>query len=112
MIPRSGGPPLGRHGFAPRTRTHPRRRGPRSAADDAQLAGLVVEDDRAVRAADDDVLDPGAVAPREVDPGLDAEGHPGLERLAVAGDEVRLLMALEPDSVTRPVEEVLLVALA
>ena len=46
-----------------------------SAVDDQQVAGQLVEDDRPVLAADDDVLDPGAVPALEVDPGLHAERH-------------------------------------
>ena len=41
----------------------------------------------------------------EVDPGLDRERHPFPERLAVAGDDVRVLVALEADPVPGPVEE-------
>src|SRR4051812_41653621 len=84
----------------------------RSAVDDPQLPGLVVQDDRAGRTADDDVLDPGAVASRHVDPRLDAEGHPRRERLAVARDEVWVLVTLQPDPMAGPVEELLAVALA
>ena len=70
-----------------------------------------LSDDRAVGAAHDDVLDAGAVLADEVDPGFDREGHPLPQRLAVAGDDVRLLVALEPDPVTGPMEERVAVAL-
>ncbi len=58
-----------------------------------------------VGAADDDVLDARAVLADQVDPGLDREGHPLAKRLAVAGDDVRVLVALEADAVPGPVEE-------
>ena len=53
----------------------------RSAVDHVQLARRLVELDRAVRPAHDDVLDPGAVLAREVDPGLHGEGHARPQRL-------------------------------
>ena len=70
-----------------------------------ELARRLVEHDRPVLAADDDVLDPGAVLAREVDPGLDAEGHPGTQRQVVARDDVRVLVPLETDAVPSPMEE-------
>src|SRR6478609_470150 len=90
-------------------RSRARRRG--SAVDDVQLARRFVERDRAVRAADHDVLDPGAVFADEVDPGLDREGHPLAKRLPVAGDDVGVLVAFEADAVTGPVEEGVAIAL-
>ena len=50
-------------------------------------------------------------SPDEVDPGLDREGHPLAKRLAVAGDDVRVLVAFEPDAVPGSVEERVAVAL-
>jgi hypothetical protein len=58
----------------PRPPVRGRRIG-RSAVDDEQLPGRLVEHVRSIRAADDNVLDPGSVATTEIDPGLDAEGH-------------------------------------
>src|SRR6188472_2765734 len=74
-------------------------RRPGSAVDDVQVARRFVERDRAIRAADHDVLDAGPVLAHEVDPGLDREGHPFAERLAVAGDDVGVLVAFETDPV-------------
>ena len=45
-------------------------------------------------------------------PGSMLNAKPRRERLAVAGDEVRLLVALEPDPVPEPVEERIAVAAA
>src|SRR4029079_2441538 len=59
-----------------------------SAVDDVQLARGLVEPDGAIRAADHDVFDPGAVFLDEVDAGLDRERHPLAKRLVVAGDDV------------------------
>src|SRR5262245_65022403 len=82
------------------------------AVDHAQGPGRVVQHDGTVGTTDDDVLDPGAIAAREVDPRLDAECHPRAERLVVAGHQVRVLVALEADSVPGPVDERLAIALA
>src|SRR6185312_2838929 len=49
------------------------------AVDDQQLARRLVQDVRSGLAADDDVLDARAVLALEIDAGLDAEGHAGLE---------------------------------
>jgi len=73
--------------------------------DDQEVASGLVEHVGALRATDDDVLDPDAVAVREVDARLDAEGDPGTQRLAVAPDQVRLLVDLETDAVTRRMGE-------
>src|SRR5437762_13811213 len=86
------------------------RRGARSAVDDVQLAWRLVERDRAVRPAHDDILDSGSDVADQVDPGLDGERHPLAQRFCVAADDVRVLVALEPDSVPRTVEEGLAVA--
>src|SRR6185312_12052044 len=59
----------------------------------------------AVVGAHHDVLDAGPEPAGPVDAGLDREGHPGLERPFVAGDDVRLLVGLEPDAVPGPVDE-------
>ena len=60
---------------------------------------------RAVVGDDDDVLDPGAVAAREVDARLDRERHARLEDLGVAGHDVGLLVRLEADAVAGAVDE-------
>jgi hypothetical protein len=64
----------------------------------------VVEALVTVLCADDDVLDPRAVRPR-VDARLHRERHARLERIAVSGHDVRVLVRLEPDAVAGPVEE-------
>src|SRR5215207_3160025 len=78
----------------------------RSAGNDEELAGGLVEGDGTRLATHDDVLDARPVAALEIDPGLDAERVARLHRLAVARDEVRLLVALEPDAVPGAMEEV------
>src|SRR3990172_7285768 len=70
-----------------------------------KLARGLVERDRTRRGTYDDVLDPDAVAALDVDAGLDGEGHVGLERQDVAGDQVWILVTLEADAVAGPVEE-------
>src|SRR4249919_3117128 len=70
-----------------------------SAVDDVQLARGHVEGDGAVRSADHDVFDPGAVFVDEVDTRLDREDHPLAERLMVAGDDVGILVTFEADPV-------------
>src|SRR5262245_41185539 len=82
-----------------------------SARDHAKVPTGDVERNGPFRAADDDVLDPGTIPPVEVDARLDAERHALAERLAVAGDQVRLLVALETDAVAGAVDEGLAVAL-
>ena len=91
----------------------PRRRSARAAAQPGttrQFARCLVEHDRAILAAHDDVLDAGPVFTGVVDPRLDAECHAGREWHVVAGDEVRILVSVEADAVARPVEERLTVA--
>src|SRR5512132_3614378 len=66
-----------------------------SARDGVQLARCLVEHVCPALAANDDVLDPRAVSAGQVDARLDAERVPELKRLLVAGDEIRLLVALE-----------------
>ena len=78
--------------------------GPRQLADDDQLSRGVVEPLVTVGGADHDVLDPRAVR-AGVDARLDRERHAGLEDLAVAGHDVRVLVRLQPDPVPGPVEE-------
>src|SRR5207248_5651908 len=53
-----------------------------------------------------DVLDAGAPLALDIDPGLDREGVPGPQGLAVAADEVGVLVLLEADAVARAVHEV------
>src|SRR6185369_10581218 len=69
------------------------------------LARELVEDVRGGCPADHDVLDPDAEAAGQVDARLDAERDAGPKRLGVAAHEIRLLVTLEADPVTRPVEE-------
>src|SRR4029079_9267287 len=80
-----------------------------STGDDAEAPVGRVQWNRAVCAADDDILDPCAVAPGEVDAGFDAERHPLPERLRVALDQVRVLVGLEDYYVARPMDECLAV---
>jgi len=54
---------------------------------------------------DDEVLDPTAEPPVEVDPRLHREHHPRLQFPVVAGHDVRLLVDVEPDPVAGAVEE-------
>src|SRR5258705_9346435 len=60
-----------------------------------------------VRGDDDDVLDPGTPATRLVDARLDAEGHARLEQQVVAFDDVRLLVHVQANAVTGPMDELL-----
>ena len=76
-----------------------------SAVDDGEFPRRLVEHDRTVLATDDDVLDPRSVPAGVVDPGLDAEGHPGTQRQRVPRDDVRVLVPIETDAVPSPVEE-------
>ena len=57
-----------------------------------------------------DVLDPRPVPPLEIDARFHAEGVARHERRGVALDQVRILVAFQPDAVAQPVEEVLRVA--
>src|SRR5205814_5362510 len=77
---------------------------------DHQLGRQGVEPVHAVGGADHDVLDAGAVAAFEVHAGLDGEGHARFQRERVAGDDVRRLVAVEPDAVPGAVQEVPTVA--
>src|ERR671916_3122018 len=61
---------------------------PWSAGEDDELTRALVERGDAVVGADDDVLDPGAAAAGQVDPRLDGERHPRLQRQGVARDDV------------------------
>src|SRR5690606_141456 len=56
---------------------------------------------------DDDVLDTHAEVPGQVDPRLDGEAHPGLDRRLGALDHVGRLVRRQADAVTRAVHEVL-----
>src|SRR5271165_1539928 len=62
---------------------------------------------RAVLAHDHDVLQPHAEAPFHIDARLHRERMPGLERLRVSRDEIGVLVLLDADPVTGPMEEVL-----
>ena len=61
---------------------------------------------RAVVVDHRDVLDTHAEATGQVDAGLDRERHSGFERLAIPADQVRMLVAVETDPMTDPVDEV------
>src|SRR5688572_1146151 len=63
-----------------------------------------------VIAEDRDVLDADAEPTREVDAGLDREGHARLEPLVVAAYEVRMLVSVEPDPMPGAVDEALTVS--
>src|SRR5262249_52462280 len=75
------------------------------AAHRQQLAGRLVELVDTIRRTHHDVLDAHAVAPLQIDAGLDAERVAGLERGVVALDDVRVLVHLDADAMTQPVEE-------
>src|SRR5690606_40974426 len=75
-------------------------------SDDDQVPGGDVEPVGARLGAHDDVLDARAVGPGQVDAGLDGEGEAGLQRLSVAGDDVRVLVAFDADAVAGAVDEV------
>src|ERR1700742_5392523 len=80
------------------------------SCDDAHLVAGVVEAPPAVLGGDDDVLDAHAEAPGQVDPGLDREAHPRLDRPRLALDHVRRLVRRLADPVAGAVDEVLAVA--
>src|SRR5690349_22120033 len=64
----------------------------RGSGDEPDLLGGVVEAPAAILGHRHDVLDPHAEAVGEVDPRLDREAHPRLERLLLALDHVRRLV--------------------
>src|SRR4051812_4185792 len=76
-----------------------------SATDDEQVARHLVERIGAVGGANADVLDARAVSPFDIDAGFDAERVADLERLVVARDHVWILVALEPNTVARAMDE-------
>src|SRR3954454_6238074 len=76
-----------------------------SATDDQQVARHLVERIAAFGSAHDDVLDARAVPTLDVDAGLDAERVALFERLVVARDHVRILVALEADPVPGAMDE-------
>src|SRR4051812_3128906 len=80
------------------------------SGDDPQIVAGVVQSPAAVLGGDDDVLDAHAEAPGEVDPRLDREAHPGLDRPGLALDHVRRLVRRLADAVADAVDEVLAVA--
>src|SRR4029453_17541802 len=104
--PRPAGPPGPRHSAG----TMPACPRPWCLAHDPQVARGGVEAAAAVVGADDDVLDPGPVVATGVDAGPDREGPARLQRLVVAGDDVGVLVLLQPDPVAGPVHEQLAVA--
>src|SRR5438067_2065972 len=81
-----------------------------SAVHDDQPVVDVVERLRPLGAGDDDVLDARTVAARQVDPRFDRKGVPRGQRVAVAADDVRILVLLQPDAVAGAMDEVLAVA--
>ena len=58
----------------------------------------------------DDVLDPHAESPAQVDPRLDRKAHPGRQRAGLPLDHVRRLVAHQPDPVAGAVDEPVAVA--
>src|SRR3712207_875215 len=70
--------------------------GYRSQASQGRRRGRVQQLDT-VSGDGDDHLQPHAEASGEVDPRLDAEAHPLLQRLPIAGDEIRRLVDLQAD---------------
>src|SRR5258706_9339053 len=99
---------IDRPSAGPRDRAPPRRpQRARSASANGRegairpvqtLASTVSPDDR-------DVLDPDPEPAREVDAGLEREGHPRLEELIVAAHEIRMLVAVETDAVPETMDE-------
>src|SRR2546428_7091010 len=63
-----------------------------------RFGATVVPEDR-------DVLDPDAEPTRDIDAGLDRERHSGLEPLAVPANQIRMLVSLQADAVSRPAHE-------
>src|SRR3989442_5073335 len=68
-----------------------------------RFGATVVPEDR-------DVLDPDAEPTRDVDARLDRERHSGLEPLVVAANEIRMLVSVQADAVSRAVDEPLAIA--
>src|SRR3990170_5337186 len=97
IAPRSGAARPRLRSFQARSET--------SAGNHQEVARRFVEDVHAAGRADHDVLDARPVAALEVDSRLDREGHPDIERLAVAGHDVGILVDLEPDPMARTVQE-------
>src|SRR5688572_31803056 len=64
----------------------------------------------AILAEDRDVLDADAEPTRDIDAGLDREGHAPFEGLVVAAHEIRMLVAVEPDAMPGAVDETLAVS--
>ena len=85
--------------------------GPMLPGHHVQVTRRFVEHVRTVGATHDDVLDARAVLAVEIDARLDAERVPDGQRLVVALDEIRVLAGVQPDAVTRPMDEALPVAL-
>src|SRR4051794_21539877 len=81
-----------------------------SSGDSPQVERRDVEDVGALVGADDDVLVSHAQLTGEVDAGLDAERRASLHRVAIARDQIWLLVALEPDPVSQAMEELRAVA--
>src|ERR671916_3491259 len=78
---------------------------PRSSADDREAVVGPVELVRAGGRGDEDVLQPQPEPPGHVDARLDRERVAGGQRGAVAGDDVGILVLLDPDAVAGPVDE-------
>jgi N-acetylglucosamine-6-sulfatase len=75
------------------------------SGDHGEVPGGPVEPVGSGRVGDHDVLEPHPEPTGEIDARLDAERVPGRERCGIAGDEVRVLVRVEPDAVTDPVDE-------
>src|SRR4051794_40975675 len=76
-----------------------------SATDDEQVARHLVERIGTVGGANADVLDARAVSPFDIDAGFDAERVADLECVVVARDHEWILVALEPNTVARAMDE-------
>src|SRR5829696_10490673 len=68
--------------------TSPGPPAPGSAGEFGEFTGTVVQRADTVLGADDDVLDAGAAATRQVDARLHGEGHTRNERQRIPGDDV------------------------
>src|SRR4051794_40307221 len=90
--------------------TAARGRRPCGSAEHDKIAVDGVEPLDPVVSHGDDVLDARAMTARQVDPRLDREAHPRFEERLVPGDDVGVLVLLEPDAMSRAVHEVVAVA--
>src|SRR6266545_2616875 len=83
----------------------------KALADDRErVIGPVQRFGATVVAEDRDVFDAHAETARQVDAGLDREGHAWLESLVVAAHEIRMFVPVEADPVSGAVDEPFAVA--